>query len=140
MLLNLSFQIDAANAAHVSALDVFLKAVGGVQTLEVPQAEQSEVSKRSGIEKHARYHRAVEERKTVVAEAAEPKNEAPTQPETEPKNEVKYTLVQVQDATSEKSILHRDAIKAKLTELGAAKVSLLDPTKYGEFMDFLKSL
>lgn len=35
---------------------------------------------------------------------------------------------------------HRDAIKAKLKELGASCVTVLDPAKYGDMMDFLNQL
>ena len=35
---------------------------------------------------------------------------------------------------------HRPEIKAKLTELGAANVTTLDPQKYGAFKDYLNSL
>lgn len=39
-----------------------------------------------------------------------------------------------------KVVEHRDEIKAKLKELGASCVTVLDPAKYGDMMDFLNQL
>jgi hypothetical protein len=50
------------------------------------------------------------------------------------------TIEDVRAALSEKVNTHRDEIKAKLTELGAASVTRLDPSKYQEMYDFCKSL
>ncbi len=50
------------------------------------------------------------------------------------------TIADVRTALSQKVELHRDKIKAKLTELGAQNVSTLAPERYAEMLDFLNGL
>lgn len=66
--------------------------------------------------------------------------EAPAAP-VEPQPAVcKIDIEDVRKALAEKVNDHRDAIKQKLTELGAPNVTKLDPAKYAEMYDFLKAL
>ena len=55
-------------------------------------------------------------------------------------NTKKVSIEDLRKALSEKVNDHRDAIKAKLTQLGAASITKLDPSKYTELYDFLVSL
>ena len=50
------------------------------------------------------------------------------------------TIVDLRALLATKVENHRPEIKAKLTELGAANVTTLDPQKYGAFKDYLNSL
>ena len=50
------------------------------------------------------------------------------------------TIEDVRGVLLEKINDNRDAIKQKLTELGAPSVTKLDPSKYSELYNFLKSL
>ena len=61
--------------------------------------------------------------------------EAPATPEAPT-----VSIEDVRKALAEKVNEHRAAIKDKLTELGAPSVTKLDPSKYNEMYNFLKSL
>jgi len=50
------------------------------------------------------------------------------------------TLQQVREVLGTKVEAHRDAVKAKLTELGAKNISQLDAKYYDQFFDFLTAL
>lgn len=50
------------------------------------------------------------------------------------------SIESVRKVLAEKVNEHRDEIKAKLTELGAPSVTRLNPEKYEEMYNFLKSL
>lgn len=65
-----------------------------------------------------------------VAEPAKPKEEAVK----------KITIEDVRAALASKVNDHREAIKAKLDELGAPSVTKLDPSKYEVMHNFLNSL
>lgn len=89
-------------------------------------------------------------RKKKVEAAPEPETEAPAEseapepePETEAPTESEAPAVSIEDVRkvlAEKVNEHRAAIKDKLTELGAPSVTKLDPSKYNEMYNFLKSL
>ena len=88
----------------------------------------------------------------VEAPAAEPASAThAAMPDAEPaaepakKSEVaetqaNITIEDVRGVLLEKINDNRDAIKQKLTELGAPSVTKLDPSKYSELYNFLKSL
>ena len=82
---------------------------------------------------------------TVTKAKAKEKAPEPTQddPEDESEAEAEETEIKVEDVRSLLSGLvsdHRDAIKTKLTEMGAKNLTSLEKEKYPEFMTFLKSL
>lgn len=54
--------------------------------------------------------------------------------------EKEITITDVRTLLAKKVEIDREAIKAKLTELGANNVTSLDSTKYPEFIEFLNSL
>ena len=59
-------------------------------------------------------------------------------PEVNPKP--RYTIEWVRNLLAEKVGKYRAECKQKLSELGAANVSSLDPEKYSDFVDFLNTL
>lgn len=63
---------------------------------------------------------------------------APAVPATS--NASNISIEEVRAALSKKVNEHRPAIKDKLTELGAPSITKMDPSKYGEMLDFLNSL
>ena len=69
-----------------------------------------------------------------VEEKAEEKADEPTN------NEPGIKISDLRTLLSKKVDVHRDGIKAKLTELGAKNVTTLDEAKYDEFYTFLKGL
>lgn len=82
---------------------------------------------------------------TAKTPQPEPQPEVPAKPEPQPSKEDKGTapavgIEDVRKALAEKVNDHRAAIKDKLTALGAPSVTKLDPAKYQEMYDFLKSL
>ena len=97
--------------------------------------------------------KAAEEAKAKIAEEAKtkaPTEKKPAKPVEETKaaeapaapveSQPKIDIEDVRKALAEKVNDHRDAIKQKLTELGAPNVTKLDPAKYAEMYDFLKAL
>ena len=84
-------------------------------------------------------------RKKKVESTPEPEAEAPAEPEAEApaEPEAEAPAVSIEDVRkvlAEKVNEHRAAIKDKLIELGAPSVTKLDPSKYEEMFNFLKSL
>lgn len=69
--------------------------------------------------------------------AAKPAPSAPAAPAA---SSASKNIEDVRKALAEKVNEHRDAIKQKLTELGAPSVTKLDPAKYDEMYNFLASL
>ena len=76
-------------------------------------------------------------RKKKVESTPEPEAEAPAEPEAEAPA---VSIEDVRKVLAEKVNEHRAAIKDKLIELGAPSVTKLDPSKYEEMFNFLKSL
>ena len=84
-------------------------------------------------------------RKKKVEATPEPEAEAEAAPEAEAEAEPEaeapaVSIEDVRKVLAEKVNEHRAAIKDKLTELGAPSVTKLDPSKYNEMHNFLKSL
>ena len=71
------------------------------------------------------------------APAAKPAAPAPTVKINNPDG---ISIENVREALTKKVNDHRAVIKTKLEELGAKSVTTLDPSKYGEMLDFLNSL
>lgn len=133
--------VDTANPEHMSALNnlfaVIAKGPGSDPnpgTIEEPAPSSPDNQPRRG-----RPRKEVKpETSKAETQDPEPSSEAEqTETETEAKT---YTIEEVREKLKEKVAEHREAIKAKLTELGAPNVSNLDPAKYSEFVDFLESL
>ena len=107
------------------------------KTEETPAAEKP---KKKGPKKEAPMKKV--EEIEVEAEEVTPETKTPSKKKHEPEEEEesditvedirKLLIVAVRD--------HRDAIKAKLTELGATSASTLDKEHFGTFHSYLKSL
>ena len=65
---------------------------------------------------------------------------APSAPAAPAASSASKTIEDVRAELAKKVNDHRDAIKNKLTELGAPSVTKLDPSKYDEMYNFLASL
>ena len=65
---------------------------------------------------------------------------APSAPAAPAASSASKTIEDVRAELAKKVNDHRDAIKNKLTELGAPSVTKLDPSKYDEMYNFLAAL
>lgn len=139
--------VDLSNKAQVEALNEFTKKMSETYSGGEEAPEQKPVET-STEQKPATRTRSRKSNPTPAPEPVEEKTqEEPEQentPEPEPEKEApKAESIKVEDVRAllaEKVDDHRMEIKKKLTELGAPNVSALNPEKYGEFMEFLKSL
>ena len=152
----LTIDIDPTNAEHVLKAEALLRLISPGATVAAeqtaPAAEQEPEPKRTRQAK-PKTEPAVEQQ-SAPTPAPAPEPEPEPEPEQEPEElggseeqdiskdkvlavtrEDLRALVQVK-ATSG----HRDAVKAKLTELGAANVSQLDVAHFYRLKDFLESL
>ena len=138
--------IDTTDPKQVNALHGLLSAIGSCA--EAPTADPAPAdpkpeapaapAKTKGV---AKTQSAKEDPKPAAPAAPAPEApaaQAKEEPEPAPAAEIK--IEEVREKLQEKVGEHREAIKAKLTELGAPNVSNLDPAKYPEFMDFLNGL
>ena len=138
--------VDLSNKAQVEAFNEFTKKMS--ETYSGEEAPEQKPVETSTEQKPATRTRSRKSNPTPAPEPVEEKTqEEPEQentPEPEPEKEApKAESIKVEDVRAllaEKVDDHRVEIKKKLTELGAPNVSALDPEKYGEFMEFLKSL
>lgn len=76
----------------------------------------------------------------VEFEARQGGGPLPTYTQLPKQEKPKYTVEWVRRLLAEKVGKYRAECKQKLSELGAANVSSLDPEKYAEFVDFLNTL
>ncbi len=140
--------VDTTNPEQLSALGAFLNTIGGV-TIPIPTEgpKTTDFIPSSQPEAPAEPEAPKPARKRSPKPAPQP--EAPAEPQApaapaesekpaEPAKE--YTVEEVREKLKEKVSDHREAIKGKLTELGAPNVSSLDPSKYTEFVNFLEGL
>lgn len=145
MQAQITITIDPTDAAAVQkAADLFNKLAGeksNVVTVHFPDADVVTKEKPK-----AQKVKAAEAKATTTAEATETKEPAGTVAETAPAEQTQAATtseIKIEDVRtllSKKVGTHRDAIKAKLTSLGAPNVSTLDPSKFQEFTDYLNSL
>lgn len=128
--IKLEVAIDVTNPVQVEALNIFLKVLGNnAQTADAP-VKTIPASKAAT--------KKVEEIKVEAPEVVSPAAEAAQ--EEAPKEDSTIKIEEVRALLSKKVANHRDAIKNKLTELGANNVTSLDKKHYQAFTDFLNSL
>lgn len=153
--------IDATNAAHMAAAIVFLQTIGNsgqevVKTVEAGKAasQQDKVVVTTKPATTTKTTTKAETEKSAPVEKStpkvdkpkeEPKQETQSAPEnSETKSEEgsksKNDITVIRKKLSEKVGTNRDAIKDKLTELGAANVTTLDEKHYDDFYAFLEEL
>lgn len=136
----IELSVDTQNAEQLKTLVDLLKNSNEVaQHPEQPWNEQA-----SGAEEQPGSKAPRKPRTQKPAESqTEVKNPEP-EPEPEPMDkkpeEKAITIEQVRLLLASKVSNHRQGIKDKLTELGANNVTMLDPGKYQEFMDFMQNL
>ena len=137
--------VDTTNTEQLGALGAFLATIGGM-AIPVPAKDPKDVST-DPAPAPAEPEAPKPARKRSPKPAPQP--EAPVEPEApaapaEPEKQAEpakeYTVEEVREKLKEKVSDHREAIKGKLTELGAPNVSSLDPSKYTEFVNFLEGL
>ena len=129
--------VDTTNPEQLGALGAFLATIGG---MEIPVPAEK-VQPEPQPEKPAKPAKPSKPAKAPKAEPApEPEPEPQPEPEKPAAEEKTYKVEEVREKLKEKVSDHREAIKAKLTELGAPNVSSLDPSKYTEFVNFLEGL
>ena len=131
-------KIEAENERAEKASAPLLQALAAVQSGCTPltaSTQQPAASSTTGENAPAPGGTTAKEPATPVTPAA------PTVPSKE--NEGAESAVSIEDVRkvlAEKVNDHRGAIKNKLDSLGAPSVTKLDPSKYAEMLDFLKSL
>lgn len=139
--------VDLSNKTQVEALNEFTKKMsetysGGEEAPEQKPVETSTEQKPATRTRSRKSNPTPAPGPVEEKTQEEPEQENTTEPEPE-KEAPKAESIKVEDVRAllaEKVDDHRMEIKKKLTELGAPNVSALNPEKYGEFMEFLKSL
>lgn len=127
-MFELKMSVDTGNEKQVKALIAYLETF-----IEEPKEEtkaQKSAPKKPKTEKADKPAKQKEKAQETATEAREAKTEG-------------ARGIQVEDVRAKLSAVvsnHRDAIKSKLTELGAKNLTSLNESKYEEFMDFLNSL
>lgn len=131
--------IDTTSPEQLESLNMLLNTIGKEPAAPAAPAAPAEVEKPQGKRSS---RAAAKQPEPAQAPESSPAAEAPAEEDPKPaagEGKVEYKIEEVREKLKEKVNDHREAIKAKLTELGAPNVSSLDPAKYGEFMDFLNS-
>lgn len=141
-ILEIKVEIDVTNSIQMQAAQQFLAALGGnacpcaankqQSTTEAPKEEKPKRKRRTKAE--------IEADKVAKAEGEIPKSEDTTEQDSNNTDGVVYKIADVRTKLSEKVNTHRDAVKAKLSELGAKNVSSMKEEDYPEFMEFLNGL
>lgn len=147
--LEIKLTIDISSPENVTALSVFLGVIGGSLKAETPKVEilKDNLEPKSLEEKVVESPKILAPKKSVPkksevekgqtkADLKEDESEIPTSEKEAPEHKIE----DVRKLLSKKVNDHREAIKSKLTKLGAPNVSNMDKSKYGEFMEFLENL
>lgn len=128
--------VDVTNPAQVEALNTFLKSLGGEkQPCETKAALPAKNQKAA-----AKAAKDVEVKDAEVVAPETPAAQAAAEEAPAENAEAQIKIEDVRALLSKKVGNHRDAIKEKLTALGANNVTSLDKGKYQEFVDFLNGL
>ena len=158
---------DGLTTAQTLAFRTFIGTLGGAEFLEDTRQDEVKEEKPKASRKKAEKVEATKEETETETEAIqeetkaeapqeetkaeapqeETKPEAPqeeTKPEAievvEPETVSAPTLMQIRSLVAQKAGEHKDAIKAKLAELGAQNVSTLDAKHFQTIFDFLTEL
>lgn len=73
-------------------------------------------------------------------EPEEPEEAEAPSTEAQSEDDLKQIFMKIRDEVAAKSMEHSEVIKAKLAEMGTKVLPKLDPSKFQEFYDFVKSL
>lgn len=136
--MEIKISFDASIPSNVEALNVFLKNLAGggqPKSLKEIPVSNAEVVNPLATKK------AVKKENPVVQEESvkdEPAKESPKKEDVS--SEDKITLDLIRPLLQSKVQLNRDAIKEKLSELGASNATSLGEEHYPEFYQFLSDL
>ena len=131
---------DGLTTAQTLAFRTFIGTLGGAEFLEDTRQDEVKEEKPKATRKKAEKVEAPQE--AIPTESEAPQEE--TKPEAievvEPETVSVPTLMQIRSLVAQKAGDHKDAIKAKLVELGAQNVSTLDAKHFQTIFDFLTEL
>lgn len=137
-LVKMEVHVDVNNPQQLESLNTFLKSLSEDSTITGNFKSAAKTADAKPAAKPAAG------KKVEPAKAEIPKESpAPDVEETETEQEEGAAEVKIEDLRAlvqSKVTVHRDAIKNKLTELGAANVTSLAADKYVAFNDFLTAL
>ncbi len=118
-----------------------LAALGNIGVLQKTGMVRDSVPEKIEEPKKVRKPYTLGEEEPVKPEKVEPTEvKTETAPKEEPGKESKHTIEEVRELAVSKGKQHREAVKAKITELGAANLVKLDPSHYETFVAFLNTL
>lgn len=148
-IMNVSLTIDVANVKHVEALERLMRTLGDlpmVENLRTEPAKPFEINVEQAM--NGGPSKTVTEKATRSRKAKAPEPEAEmdqcptpaTMQEEEAPTDEQINVATLRALTAEKALMHKNAIKAKLVEFGAANVTSLPKDKYNEYHDFIASL
>ena len=150
MQLEIKTTIDAFNPNQVKALNDFLTAIGGrnTESVAIPQYPAIEEKPKLTRKKSEKVESPIIETQEDAIEDKQEEAIGDTQEETkleaieviEPESVGVPTLMQIRSLVAQKAAEHKEAIKAKLVELGAQNVSTLDAKHFQTIFDFLTEL
>ena len=106
--------------------------------VEEPQAEEPQAEEPQAEEPQAEEPQA-EEPQAEEPQAEEVQAEESQAEESKTKTSA-FSIQDVRDRVKEKQVKWRTSIKAELERLGSSSVSLLDPTHFEEFCNFMDNL
>ena len=134
-------KIEAAQEANESlkeSLEPIKAALGMAGTTCNCAKELPEIADAIPSAVETMVQKASEAGKAAAAETV--KEEKPGPSKEEQKSAKTVSIEDVRGVLTTKVNDHREAIRAKLNEFGAKSVTTLDPSKYNEMYEFLKSL
>ena len=153
---------DGLTTAQTLAFRTFIGTLGGAEFLEGIRQEEVKEEKPKATRKKAEKVEAPQEaipteseapQEDIPTESEAPQEDIPTESEApqqekkaeatevvEPETVSAPTLMQIRSLVAQKAGDHKDAIKAKLVELGAQNVSTLDAKHFQTIFDFLTEL
>jgi len=144
-LVEIKVNVDVDKPNQVAALNVFLLALASSTLAPVgPEPVSSKADQAKAKKAPVKAAENVSEQVALkLAESIEQPEEAQETPEAveeKAESETTIKIEEVRKLVSDKVANNRDAIKAKLTELGANNVTSLDKKHFQVFADFLKEL
>ena len=142
---------DGLTTAQTLAFRTFIGTLGGAEFLGDTRQDEVKEEKPKATRKKAEKVEAPQE--AIPTESEAPQEDIPTESEApqqekkaeatevvEPETVSAPTLMQIRSLVAQKAADHKDAIKAKLVELGAQNVSTLDAKHFQTIFDFLTAL
>jgi len=140
-------KIEITNETTERTLRNYVRAINALGNLGMLDKEEkpSEVEPDKEEPKKPAKKKAAKKTPKMEKVEEEPKAEKKEDPKAEKKEDPKaektsVTVEQIRGIQKEVVYDHRDAIKEKLTELGAGSVSKLKEEDYADYYEFLKSL